>query len=86
MNVENFYSMDPYANAIFDLLDCATSHLPDSDPLLDWLPRCASWSLAHLGQESERLENLMKESDGKLAGLPVRHIVPSQRNPFISPS
>jgi len=83
MNVENSYSMDPYANAIFD---CATSHLPDSDPLLDWLPRCASWSLAHLGQESERLVNLVNKSDGKHAGLLVRHIVPSQRNPFISPS
>jgi hypothetical protein len=53
--VENSYSRDSHTNAIFDLLDCASSYLPDSDPILDWLARYASWNLTHLRQESERL-------------------------------
>ena len=84
--VENSHSMGPYTNVIFDLLDCASSYLPDSDPLLDWLARYASWKLALLRQESERLENLVRKADGKFAGLLIRHVVPSQRSPFVSPS
>jgi hypothetical protein len=81
--VENSHSKDTYTNAIFDLLDCAFLYLPDSDPLLNWLAGYASWNLIGLRKESGRLENLLRKADGKFAVLLVRHVVPSQRNPFM---
>jgi len=78
--VERSPSKAPYTTMIFGLLEYASLYLSDDDPLLNWLGRYASWNLTALRQNVRRLENLL--DDGKFAALLVRHVVPSQRNPF----
>ncbi|PVH68446.1 hypothetical protein DL98DRAFT_522744 [Cadophora sp. DSE1049] len=74
----------PYTTMIFSLLEYASLYLSNDDPLLNWLGRYASWNLSTLRQNVRRLENLL--GDGKFATLLVRHVVPSQTNPFICAS
>ncbi|KAH6714512.1 hypothetical protein BKA61DRAFT_360661 [Leptodontidium sp. MPI-SDFR-AT-0119] len=79
--VDKSLSKAPYTTKIFGLLEYASRHLSDDDPLLNWLGRYASWNLTALRQDARRLENLL--GDGKFAVLLIRHVRPSQRNPFI---
>ncbi|KAF4618132.1 hypothetical protein G7Y89_g14977 [Cudoniella acicularis] len=71
-------------NEIFDVLEYAFSTLPESDELIEWLARYASWKLGDLREEWERLERLLRVDDGRFAVMLVRFVVPGQVNPFAS--
>lgn len=69
-------------DAVFDALDYAIIHLPEDDELLDWFAKYASWKLDILRTDMGRLNTLMKKSDGKFAGLVIKHVSRCKVSPF----
>jgi hypothetical protein len=65
---------------IFGLFKYALLYLSNNNPLFNWLARYVSWNLTALRQDVRRLGNLLGNS--KFTVLLVKHIAPSQRNPF----
>ncbi|CZR50147.1 uncharacterized protein PAC_00019 [Phialocephala subalpina] len=76
-------SSDDFTHKIFDVLDYAFLHLPDDDKLLMWLAKYSAWKLGTLRENSVRLEELLRGTDGKFSTLLVHYVVPGQANPFI---
>lgn len=68
--------------AVFDILAYAFPRLPETDLLLHWLARYASWTLEELKQMPTRFDDLLSDEDRNFAKILLRYFSKSTIDPF----